>query len=913
MYRLECWLNSDYGFTYSDFIVYDDLRTLYAVSYSGYLGSCKTMAKACQKERSIMRSWSAYGTKSRYSPRGPFRLYTNKLNDIYHYVLISEAAWAKDGTRLLIAWDGDVIKSFEALLKNNYSIPFDKDWVLYLLLRCSEEGYVEPLEIDTVNPNLQEARAFRVFMSDNDLANLIQREIEQGNLKVVDNPDQDKIAQLEQIESLTDYVTTYSHLMGDKIAEILNPRHKPGVDPLDPLIETLGKTPYRAQADVVQGAVKTLEKRKSVIVVGEMGSGKTIIGAAIPYVASNNKPFRALVMCPGHLTDKWERELKDTIPGALVTQLDSYKAVLALRNADAPIGPEYYIISRDRAKLGYNLRHGARWHERTETWRCPDCGGIQQFRYSSGRRRSLIYGRDHFDKPKVKNAKCTECGTPLWQADKDGFDRCAPASLIKKYLKGFFDYFIADEVHELKGQSAQGEAFGMLAASCKKTIALTGTLLGGYASDIFYILHRLSPQTMKNDGFNYSDLSQWVQRYGILESTINLEDETLNTSSRASRSQTKTRARPGISPLVFANHLLGNCIFLELGDLVDNLPPYTESVHLVPMTPEQRRGYTELSRDLKRAVGRAIQSGSNNMLGTYLMNLLAYPDRPFDNEPILNKEEQVVATPLELDPGEILPKEEKLLEIVARERQQGRKVMVYCTFTQRKDVQGRLKTILQREGYKADILHSSVKPADREKWIAQRVKQGYDVIICNARLVETGLDLFDFPTLVFYQTGYNLFTLRQASRRSWRIGQTKPVRVEFLAYSDTMQETALQLMGTRLEAAMAIEGKFSEEGLRALSEGIDMTTALAKALVDGISRADSVEAIWARMQGRGGSESANIVVEAAEAEEAPVAVQAILKMITQEDIDALPKKVRSHYVPGQLSFDFDAMLEAEAS
>ena len=70
----------------------------------------------------------------------------------------------------------------------------------------------------------------------------------------------------------------------------------------------------------------------------------------------------------------------------------------------------------------------------------------------------------------------------------------------------------------------------------------------------------------------------------------------------------------------------------------------------------------------------------------------------------------------------------------------------------------------------------SVALAEREEWIAEHAPQ-LDVVISHPRLVETGLDLFDkggrhnFPTLCFYETGYNLFTLRQASRRSWRIGQ----------------------------------------------------------------------------------------------------------------------------------------------
>ena len=47
------------------------------------------------------------------------------------------------------------------------------------------------------------------------------------------------------------------------------------------------------------------------------------------------------------------------------------------------------------------------------------------------------------------------------------------------------------------------------------------------------------------------------------------------------------------------------------------------------------------------------------------------------------------------------------------------------------------------------------------------------VCICHPKLVQTGLDLLEFPTIFFVQTGYSIYTLRQASRRSWRIGQKR--------------------------------------------------------------------------------------------------------------------------------------------
>ena len=68
--------------------------------------------------------------------------------------------------------------------------------------------------------------------------------------------------------------------------------------------------------------------------------------------------------------------------------------------------------------------------------------------------------------------------SPLWQADQEKIHRMAPMEFIGRYLDGFFDYGIADEVHELKGETAQGNALGTMASACDRTVILTGTLAG---------------------------------------------------------------------------------------------------------------------------------------------------------------------------------------------------------------------------------------------------------------------------------------------------------------------------------------------------------------------------------------------------------------------------------------------------
>src|SRR5262249_8308023 len=181
-----------------------------------------------------------------------------------------------------------------------------------------------------------------------------------------------------------------------------------------------------------------------------------------------------------------------------------------------------------------------------------------------------------------------------------------------------------------------------------------------------------------------------------------------------------------------------------------------------------------------------------------------------------------VVTPPNLADDVIRPKEQALIDLLHAEKAKSRKVWVYVQFTDKHDVQARLEKLLKKAGFEVGVLRSSVTLAHREEWIAKNAPN-LDVMISHPRLVETGLDLFDkfgrynFPTICFYETGYNLFTLRQASRRSWRIGQSDNCRIVYFYYRDTMQDRAMGLMGKKLTAAQALEGRFSSEGLVAMA------------------------------------------------------------------------------------------------
>jgi len=106
------------------------------------------------------------------------------------------------------------------------------------------------------------------------------------------------------------------------------------------------------------------------------------------------------------------------------------------------------------------------------------------------------------------------------------------------------------------------------------------------------------------------------------------------------------------------------------------------------------------------------------------------------------------------------------------------------------------------------------------------------VLITNPELVKTGLDLLDFPTIVFMQSGFNVYTLQQASRRSWRIGQKQDVDVHYLGYADSAQMQCLRLMAKKIAVSQSTSGEMPDCGLEILNQdGDSIEVALAKQLV----------------------------------------------------------------------------------
>ena len=238
------------------------------------------------------------------------------------------------------------------------------------------------------------------------------------------------------------------------------------------------------------------------------------------------------------------------------------------------------------------------------------------------------------------------------------------------------------------------------------------------------------------------------------------------------------------------------------------------------------------------------------------------------------RESFLIAATRDLDEEFIYAKERRMLEEVRASLNRGRNVQVYVVFTQKRDVTRRLERIFGKDGIRVAVLTTQVAPEEREGWYERQLRAGVDVVIGHPRLTQTGLDLWSFPDIFFAETGYSIYTLRQASRRSWRIGQRHNVNVKFFYYTGTMQEACLRLMGKKLLVSLAMEGKFASDGLQAIGEGDDILMAMARKLVTEKGIGESADAVWKQLQKQQAEVFGVRTVDASvQGEEAQVVVQ----------------------------------------
>lgn len=431
-------------------------------------------------------------------------------------------------------------------------------------------------------------------------------------------------------------------------------------------------------------------------------------------------------------------------------------------------------------------------------------------------------------------------GTRLYEMSR--WRRIGLSRLIQRKYPHRFKVYVADEIHKTKsGDTDLGTADGRLISSIRDSLALTGTIFGGNASSLFYLLYRRNPDVRKLYG--YKEVNRWIDHYGLWKREWNERNGGKHDRGKSSGierwNERPPQELPGVSPAV-VRFLLPLCIFGRVQDLGYSLPPLYDRVETIKMGKELGTHYNFINDFiLEKAMKLLKDEKDPGLVSVWFATVRYRPMSAWRDEEATYQGETILpmpALPICLDARGHLPKEERLAERVRENRAKGRKTLIFTEQTGTRDIRPRLVSVLREaipEVNVQTLASSDMKPLKREAWI-KRNMQTMDALIVNPVLVETGLDLIGFSDVIFFETNTSLYTVWQSMRRVWRLGQKNYVTTTFLAYADTAEEGILQLMGQKMKHGMLLYGD-DAAGALIESDEEDVARAMIKRAMSGMT------------------------------------------------------------------------------
>ena len=574
-----------------------------------------------------------------------------------------------------------------------------------------------------------------------------------------------------------------------------------------------------SQKHVALATARLLQKYGFAFLIGEQGTGKTVMSpSTVAYLQDiGQKALPAWVLCPAHLVEKWQREVEQVVPGAVAIIADSITTLEAARAQYTPGQKLFVIVSKEMAKLGPGWAHALVTRKGEQC--CPRC-------YTPTEK-----------KPGKSKLFCKECGSPMFTFT--GLHRWPLADYARHKMKGFFKTFIADECHHYNGKSSdQSRAYHHMVNATRYTLNLTGTLMGGKASDIFWILYKNSKKVRAD--FTFHDEARWSAQFGRLERVYRSSTTTSGKFSGRSQTPSYVRELPGTSPALY-RYVLECCIFLRVPDLGLPMPTYQEELVVIPTPVAMEQQIAAADDKMREIYGRRgpdtdqeERDNAMRMLGVRTQIVLGRPNSAFRSEvvhwtpvgcelsqPFFPK---AATTPLTLpalinrETAELLPKEAALCTQVAADIESGRRCLIYIRQTGTRDIQPRIEMLLRERGIRAQILPDTLEAKKREGWLRKN-DATLDALIVNPRKVETGLDLVSFSSIYVYEPELSPYSLWQALRRIWRPGQTQEARVKFMVYDGTMEHKAIRTLLKRMGSVLLVYGDEPGGALATLDEG----------------------------------------------------------------------------------------------
>ncbi len=423
------------------------LQAIKATIDSGYSGVSYGHGKKTLTEYEFTREFQLESEKGKYEKFSMTINSNRKAVAIVHEDVLS-------GNGYILSFDGDDAEEVRKVLGGgNYGLNVLPEWKEVVFHELLDRGHLEYVELYADSGIFPAGLKLMKLTLEEEEADLMISEL--IKLKKLRFPKDGTGKALEDVDSLTDYMQDYSHVMMEKLSNEISPTHNPIEDGVSEMFDAYKRPLFPVQGHVATAVAKRLQKQKSVIIQGEMSTGKSAMMTAIADAVNRMKRkdgYFACLMVPPSLTKKWAtEEIHFLLPEAKVYNISSTKQLIDFHTnwvkngRKKPKVPTFFVVAFTTMRGDCSLEPAVDFtYKRTNKqienesapykagYYCPECGlplqviedkstqtneqgeevevltkrVMQEIEF--GKHRRIRNSKD------PANAFCTECHANLW-------------------------------------------------------------------------------------------------------------------------------------------------------------------------------------------------------------------------------------------------------------------------------------------------------------------------------------------------------------------------------------------------------------------------------------------------------------------------------------------------------------------
>lgn len=643
------------------------------------------------------------------------------------------------------------------------------------------------------------------------------------------------------------------HRYKSVLEEVRSPRVMPGSN--DGLLE-----PQMEKAATIMHGYN-VSKLKSVTLIGEMGTGKSVTSLAVAWASVKHRPShlqKVVILLPPKtdLVEKWGEEEIDNAFRDIPHTTIELTSISDVQRAFATNGLVFMLIRETMAKRtsGWGkIKFSPKCHNCGKPYRpvnregeeevkageqtfCSECDTklFQFTRTGKAAKKDVIetleeYVDKHYEKPTKDIRNLVGDHIKAWNGHlyPQGRAYASVATYIKNHFTDAY-FLIVDEAHQYKGgDTARGYASGALLAGAYRSLVMTGTIYNGYASSLFYTLYR--SQYIFRESWGYDDSGRFVAYYGLQE-RITKEKKSENTWSGYTKRTTRVEEKPGVHPAM-VTMMLPYVVFMKLAEFDGQIPPQESFTLFVEQESETMAQVTDYLGKIKSAAKDEMMDEEIHSMS--LMSQFTWANSGVHDVTPLGDSVKSSATGEEfhLHPiySEMTKKEEAILRLVQQEKQQGYPTLIFYSQFDRRPIQNRLIPLFQKYGMKLVPMPASVNA--RKPFIVKSLEEGADAIFCNANLVREGIDLLMFRNIIWASPTPDSILVSQANQRTHRLGQTEKTKVFYLGWNNTYQAEQWTRTAEKVSAMSTMHGDV-RSGLAALLGTENLVTQVQASMIE---------------------------------------------------------------------------------